>query len=514
MGHGGNADERLGDGWSAGEDGFRWMVNERSELWLDHPGTGTCRLMLDLHPHTALPARPAQRVIIRIGGTEVYRADVAKPGVCDVPVPPAALASSESLFVTIDHPDAFAPAEVAGNDDTRGDDTRGDDTRRLALAVREVRLYRPSLLMAAPVAPVVVGRAARPTVVFVGNCQMDALAVLYRRLHAGNPDRHIVYMASYAEATDADREIVANASILVQQVLDFVPAIGDLPTRGRVYLVPHATAAFLWPFGGTPHPLNQPEPMLDPSGPYPAELGDTFLNRLIAGGIPADQAVGEYLAASVPKLRRLDRLMELHLARQRDRDTACDIPIAHRIEAQFPSVRLFSTPNHPEASLALWIARQVFGRMGEGAESIGRMLADAPEVMPPSEMPIHPSVAEYFGLQYAAPDRRYRYFNEGRFTFAEFASRYMRYEWNAALAEGLHLLSCRQTAAGVAKLRPALDASPCSAIGHMALADALVTLGQMHEAVFHARRALEIEPANAIFARRMTEISAGAGGRS
>ncbi len=73
---------------------------------------------------------------------------------------------------------------------------------------------------------------------------------------------------------------------------------------------------------------------MDQSGPYGAELGDLFLNRMIAAGTPPDQAVAEYLRSTCP-LRRIDRMLELLLEKQRNRDAACGFQIADHIEAQF-----------------------------------------------------------------------------------------------------------------------------------------------------------------------------------
>lgn len=115
----------------------------------------------------------------------------------------------------------------------------------------------------------------RRLIVFVGNCQLDALARLYRRV-AAPPEDEVVYLASYQAADAAQRARVAQADVLLRQVLDFAPVVGELETSAKVHLVPHIGAAFLWPCTGSAHPRNAPAPFLDESGPYPAELGDFF----------------------------------------------------------------------------------------------------------------------------------------------------------------------------------------------------------------------------------------------
>ena len=508
FGKGGNADLRLGRGWSAGERGFRWMVDDVSELWLDHPGPGSCLLTIDLNPLVQAPFHATQRVVVEVGGTEVYRAALTARTTCEIRIPAAALPSAGRLDVTIRHPDAISPQELTGH----------DDQRRLALAVREARLHRavpppndPEPLRTGRLstllsAPAVTGQANRPSVVFVGNCQMVALSTLYRHVSVGS-DHEVIYVASYKDATDDARRAIADATVLVQQVLDFAPRIGDLPTRAKVHLVPLITAAFLWPYTGNPHPLNRPEPTIEQSGPYNAELGDSFLNRMIAAGTPPDQAVAEYLAADVPAVRRIDRMLELLLEKQRDRDAACGFQVADHIGAQFRTTQLFRSANHPAMGLSLWFAAEAFARIGVDDDAIARLTTNPPNVFPTTETPIHPAVARHFGLTYASPQRRYKYFDEGDFTFEEYAHRYMRYEWNALLAEGIDLLRRQQIAAGAAKLERALPDAPRSAVARMALADALETVGRFPEAVEYACQAVDLQPGNARFAQRLRQFS-------
>jgi tetratricopeptide (TPR) repeat protein len=361
-----------------------------------------------------------------------------------------------------------------------------------------------------PTAPTVLeGKTpSRRRIVFLGNCQLGMLASLYRSLLPPDATEEISYVASYSQATEAQKQLVATANILVQQVLDFVPRIGDLPTRAKVHLVPHVTAAFLWPYSGEAHPRNIPEPMLDPGGPYPPDLGDSFLNRMIAAGVAPDEAVARYLDTDVPRVRRVDRVMELVLEKQRNRDRSCGYAFADLIEAEFRSTCLFRSPNHPETSTAIRFAAEVFGRVDVDPRALERLMIAPPQhLFPPSETPIHPALVAHFGLTYAQPDRRYRYFSEGGFTFEEYARRYMHYEWNALLAEGLHLLRTGATEVAIERLQAAMPSAPRAANARIILADALERIGRLTEAVTYAREATSIEPTNVRYAQRLTEIS-------
>ena len=134
FGSGGNADSLIGTGWSPAEAGFRWMVDAVSEFWLDGGDFESGLLALDLHPYVAAPALPAQRVVIKVEGAEVYRAELSAPVGCEVPLRLMAPPAAGRIHVTIEHPDAISPMELTGQ----------NDQRRLAFAIREARLYRPA----------------------------------------------------------------------------------------------------------------------------------------------------------------------------------------------------------------------------------------------------------------------------------------------------------------------------------------------------------------------------------
>lgn len=349
-------------------------------------------------------------------------------------------------------------------------------------------------------------RVAR-TIVFVGNCQLGSLASLYRHVVPAATGDQVVYLASYEDASDQARRTLEAADIVVRQVLDFVPRIGDLKTRAAVHLVPHLAAPFLWPCTGQPHPLNAPHPYSDPSGPYNAEIGDSFLNRLILEGIDPEEAVNQYMAADVASLRRVDRMQEIVLERQRARDLACGYRFADFVDAHFRTTRLFRTPNHPEMSLAMVLAAEVFGRLGLDNALIEQMRAAPPIAMfPPTEAPIHPSVIAHYGLTWADEATRYRYFDEGYFSFSEYATRYMRYEWNPLLGEGYHLAREGQIFEAIILLRRAVVRSPRSAAGHAVLSDLLARAGELVEAANLAQVAFDLEPANTHYRSRLEHL--------
>jgi tetratricopeptide (TPR) repeat protein len=343
--------------------------------------------------------------------------------------------------------------------------------------------------------------------VFIGNCQTDTLSVLYRAVVSPLTGEQVSYLPSYVAADTAAAALVAGADVVVRQVLDFAPQTDELASQARSVLVPLISAPYLWPCSGRAHPRNAPAPYLDPSGPYDAELGDSFLDRMIAREVPAEAAAAEYLAVDIVALRHVDRMREISLDRQRAREEACGgYRLTEAIEARLPREKLFRTVNHPERPLTLLLAAQAFERIGVPAECLAALESYPGPLFPATEAPIHPAVARHFGLSYADAGARYRFFDEGRFTFEDYARRYMTYEWNPDLPHGLHLAHSGFPRQAIIMLRRALVASPGSATGHAVLGDLLAGQGELAEATACARRAAELEPDNAHFQGRYAHI--------
>src|SRR4051794_21754398 len=120
-------------------------------------------------------------------------------------------------------------------------------------------------------------------IVFVGNCQVHMLSAVYHKFVTSYSGDQIRYIASYEELSEEDRKALTTADVLVQQVLDFEPKIDLTITKAGVphHPLPFVPAAFLWPFATEAHNRNQSLPFLR-DGPYPAQLGDAYLNRKIA----------------------------------------------------------------------------------------------------------------------------------------------------------------------------------------------------------------------------------------
>jgi tetratricopeptide (TPR) repeat protein len=233
---------------------------------------------------------------------------------------------------------------------------------------------------------------------------------------------------------------------------------------------------------------------------------------MIRDGVDPEEAVTRYVSADIAALRNVDRMREIMMDSQRKRDLICGYEFAEYIDAHFKNCKIFRSPNHPTETLTLLFATEVFKRLGLEDGILGRLeLVPKAALFPPTEMPIHPSIIAHFGLSYVDIDTRYRFFDEGSFTFAEYAARYMRYEWNPLLGEGYSLVKQRELAAAVEVLRRAVKLSPRSAAGYSVLSGVLHELGRLEEARACANIAVRIEPDNphyvAVAAHFQTELA-------
>jgi len=339
---------------------------------------------------------------------------------------------------------------------------------------------------------------------FIGNCQIATMSGLYRRLLDENSRIDVFYIPSYKEADEAQQRQIASADIIVQQMLDFEQKIGALKTDAKTILFPHVSGAFLWPYAGSAHPKNGAFPFFDQNGPYSAEMGDSFLNRMIMDQVAPEEAVTRYMDTDVATVKRVERLKEIVLDKQRARDRACGYDFADWIEANFQTRPLFRSPSHLEIPLTMHLAGRLFEKLEMDPSVVAQAAANPPGgLFPISATPIHPGVIDKFGIRYIPNSHRYRFFDEGNFTFEEYAGRYMRFEWNPKLAEGLHWFRSGDKDKALGALEVAVVSSPRSAIGRFVLSDLLAKQNRLAEAIQRAREAVELEPDNKHFQQRL-----------
>jgi Flp pilus assembly protein TadD len=275
---------------------------------------------------------------------------------------------------------------------------------------------------------------------------------------------------------------VRNADIVVQQKFDAPDIIpeeafaGSTPRRVRF---PYLSGRLYWPYSGVAHIRAESAPA-NPPFPYVAELGDSLLNQMIQEQVPAADALARYdatVAASFPRIRRL---AELHLERQRDRDAVCGMDFASTIAAEYRQEALFTTQGHPGMKLSRMLVERVFLAMGAPyslVDATVRSLRVSP--FPRPELPFHPGVAEALGLRFVMPEQRYPFQNEGAFTFAEYALRYLAGAWEPELTRGLTQMQNGAVEGPVRLVQAALRRCEGSSVAWRLLGSALLRLGRL-----------------------------------
>ena len=331
-------------------------------------------------------------------------------------------------------------------------------------------------------------------VAFVGNCQANAIAHFYREFVGGPDGQHVQVVDDTGLDQAAVAAAVQDCDMVVAQEREFNEALGpDLLRPGvEFHAFPMVLQAYLWPYAHEPHVRNGPEPPL-PDGPYPGQLSDSFLNRLITKGVSPEEALAQYRGHDIAGATHLDRLYELHVDLQRERDRRTGFELASMIEKDFRGEALFMSPHHPNRRLFASLLSQLFASMGVAAEvtSIAlHSMLKAP--FPSGELPLHPGVIRHFGLEYADDETRYAFHAEGRFTFDEYVLRYMTYAHNHELRKGMYLIHQGDLAGAVESLEIGLRHSPQSDQGWRSKGLALHHMGRPQEAIEAYRMATEV----------------------
>jgi Flp pilus assembly protein TadD len=341
---------------------------------------------------------------------------------------------------------------------------------------------------------------SRRNILFFGNCQVQRIFRVFLEQVVPLTGDRVRYLDLSETKFDRPAVIAAfrDADVLVDQVFDTPdPIPPDLAQRIATRLrVPNLRGDFLWPYGTRePHPLHEklPRHALDH---YDRGLGDSFLNRMAATGVPAEEAVARYMEVDFVRQRNLPRILELTLDRQRRRDTIAGIEVADFIAASLRSQKLFLTPGHPSELLMNRVTRPVLAALTDPA------LADralSGQVVGPPEWriePVHPGVARVLGLDYLSEFTRFLVFDEAFLTFPEYALRYARGETLPEFRQLLREGRAAPPAAMLQRIDRAVEKMPMSPRAHAVRSQLLRQLGHSSDALLEALKAVSLEPEN------------------
>ncbi|MCK5057134.1 MAG: hypothetical protein KAT34_10800 [Candidatus Aminicenantes bacterium] len=269
--------------------------------------------------------------------------------------------------------------------------------------------------------------------VIYGNCVAQALAGILRKRIEFDRMFDITYIRSFKHPTEGCTAIpldkIKKCSLFFFQRghLQYPEFYEKLPKNCRIISFPILQFKRLWPFDRV-DPRNKPEPEKGfLFGKYPR--GDSLVMKLLRKGLTADQVFKKYMSTNIHELKNIDQIHEQETQGGRELDTKCDLPIYRYIEKNFIKERLFWLPLHPAPELLVMQTNHLLTSVGmnELDENVKSKICKSPPLSN-LHLPIHPQVIDYFNLEWADKDTKYRYYDKGWFSFEEYLRRYIEFK--------------------------------------------------------------------------------------
>ena len=275
------------------------------------------------------------------------------------------------------------------------------------------------------------------TLIVYGNCQAEAVATILREDPVAEERFRVLYLRSFDHPSDGRDELrpedVADCGVLWEQrdprpfpYRDLLPA-GCLTVK-----FPAIDFNLLWPYN-CPNPYDEPEPPAFPFGHFP--YGDRIVIESIDKQTQAEKIVGYYLSGWAQYGMDLDRLFQIESSRLVARDAHCDVKISDFVLGRFRDERLFWTANHPTSALL----RELIHRLVHASASHEPLLdlldleaTIAHRYFPEGPLgivsvPIHPNVAEHFGLEWYDAGEAHRGFGGVAYSSSEYFKAMVRH---------------------------------------------------------------------------------------
>lgn len=335
-------------------------------------------------------------------------------------------------------------------------------------------------------------------VVFLGNCQAGVLRMIYETQVAQHTHATAFHVDSAGPLSAHSRHLLETADAVVEQVYTRTQPgnLFSLKLSARIIRFPYVSGHFLWPYAGEGHPLLKHGAITNPF--LGVETGDARLVRIFRSSIHQDKQISDYYREDVALTRHVDRMCEMHLEMQHDRDVAAQsVPIAEVIDAGFRKASMFTSPGHPRLQLFLPVIDAVLDGL-DVPPTLRRAVTDGLLVIPfsPTEVPIHPSIGAHLGLDYALRHARFLSPLGERVTFLEWCQNYVHLDYNRTLAQVLaqfknhHELNDDETLSAIRSILEAIGSSAGSLHAETMLIRMYRRLGLHQAELAHARRAL------------------------
>ncbi|MGE4292069.1 MAG: WcbI family polysaccharide biosynthesis putative acetyltransferase [Desulfovibrio sp.] len=258
--------------------------------------------------------------------------------------------------------------------------------------------------------------AAKKLCLIHANCQGEPLADFLRRV-PGFCETHEIRLYTNYIYERIDPADLQRCAVFLYQYLPEGEKWGELasdallarlPRAARTLAIPSMFFRGYWPFW---------------QGGVEFSFSDEVLERLLAAKLPKQEILRIYLRGNVIPGAEVEERTMRSLAHERTKEARTPIKYVDLILRHFREEMLFSQVNHPGARLLSHVGREVL-RLLEVSEPAQGVEALMGGLYPEFRMPVHPRVAEYWGLSFADEETEYPVFGRSK-TFARYAEDYL-----------------------------------------------------------------------------------------
>jgi len=251
------------------------------------------------------------------------------------------------------------------------------------------------------------------------NCQGEELETLLLASAAFSSIYKVARRINYAREPVSGQDLSSCSLFLYQRLdagwedLSSEALIRRLAPESRALRIPNMFFKGYWPFWVS-------------SGPI--DFSDSLLNRLIDEGAPKDAILRVYLDGEPDTFADLRAGLEQTLSAEADKDPEKIFNVAGFIRENWKNRQLFHTVNHPGRDLLIHAAQTILRLLDlppvSGAELDGVQKRGPFPSYADFDLPIHPRVASFHGLGFAASGSRFNVFGRPM-TFEQYVSRYI-----------------------------------------------------------------------------------------
>ncbi len=327
-----------------------------------------------------------------------------------------------------------------------------------------------------------------------GNCQAECLTKFLNKALRNDPSE-IRWFASYEPRTEEQIAYLKQADLILEQIStpDFFTLDSEIKGDKPVLKFPYVGGTFLWPFEQA-HPKNYPLPYL-PRGPFPNDVGNIFLNRIIQESASPEEALDRWFNTDIKEHINLDRIFHMTKTLMKKIGSNSDFCLWEEVEKTFCNQRLFWTSQHASRIL---LEKIIFGvldilKIPLSKEEITNALQEDRYDIHCLHHPLHPQIIEHFGLKWCDSTTKYKYYDEDFYTYQEFIKKYVYFEFDDELLRGTSLTrEGKEIPSAERLIREGLQRHPNSPYALDELAKNLELQGKLNEALNVVEKAAQL----------------------